>query len=74
MAPKRTGIATDVSDPLAVGNLLVQLKRRLLSAKARFPTKALYDCERAGLEFESCLTSLEAGPSALQRALSQVMS
>jgi hypothetical protein len=72
MAPKRSGLVADDTDPLAVGRLLVQLKRSVLSAKARFSTKAIYDCERAGLELEICLRSLEVGPPALQRALSQV--
>jgi hypothetical protein len=72
MALKRSGIATDVTDPLAVGNLLLQLKRSVLCAKARFSTRAVYDCERAGLKLEICLGILESGPPALQRALGQV--
>jgi hypothetical protein len=61
------------SDPhLALAKALLQLKLRTASLKADGSDKALRECIKAAGDVEGCLGVLEAGPSLLQLALSQV--
>jgi hypothetical protein len=61
------------SDPhLALAKAILQLKLKTASLKTDGSSKALRECIKAAGEVDGCLGILEAGPSLLQLALSQV--